>query len=237
MVEIALLDRGIGMVAPAVYDYYQRNLVDRLGVVLTKSGLAYDRKSREDGPLFCPSGCAALYTRSLLSAVQCDDEFFDEDFFAYSEDVDLGFRAQLKGFKAALAEQAIVYHKGGASSGGPGSFLSIYLGHRNTIWTIIKNYPARMLLREVLWIVLGQIGGLVRNVGVPEFWSVAKGKWHGLLKAGEAWRKRLALLGPTHAEQELPIEKKPFYVGRGRDRRSGSFPRERDAKGQTPKSV
>ncbi len=237
MVGTALLAPAIGMVAPAVYDYCKPNLIDRLGVVLTKSGLAYDRKNWEDGPLFCPSGCAALYSRSLLSAVQFGEEFFDEDFFAYSEDVDLGFRAQLRGFRATLAEDAIVYHKGSASSGGRGSLMSIYLGHRNTIWTIIKNYPVRLLLRNILWIVLGQIGGLGRNVGYPEFWGVARGKFHGLVNVGGAWRKRRAMLRPKFASYELPIHKKPFYLGRGRARRFGPSPGGKDAEGQAPSSA
>jgi GT2 family glycosyltransferase len=220
MVGTALRDPAVGMVAPIVYDYYKRTLVDRLGITLTKSGLAYDRKSRNDGILFCPSGCAALYSRALLLAVERAGQYFDEDFFAYYEDVDLGFRAQRKGFKALLAEEAIVYHKGSTASGGRGSSLSLYFGHRNAIWSVVKNYPARMLVTESLWIILGNILGLLANVGRPEFRSVLKGKWHGLVGLANAWRKRQAEDIPAHDHIDLPIDSRRFPFRRGPRRRS-----------------
>jgi hypothetical protein len=221
MVGTTLRDPAIGMVAPVVYDYYERTLVDRLGIALTKSGLAYDRKSRKDGPLFCPSGCAALYSRALLLALECGGQYFDEDFFAYYEDVDLGFRAQRKGFKAALADGAIIYHKGGAASGGRGSPLSIYLGHRNAVWLLVKNYPPRMLVTESLWIILGNILGVLANAGRPEFRSVVRGKWHGLIGVAHAWRKRRAEDLPTHDHIDLPIGSRRFPFRRGPRRRRG----------------
>jgi GT2 family glycosyltransferase len=63
---------------------------------------------------------------------------FDEDYFAYQEDVDLGFRLRLRGLRCYLVPTAIVYHVGAGSSGLRSSF-SIYYGHRNLVWTYFKN--------------------------------------------------------------------------------------------------
>ena len=221
MVRSVAGNPDIGMVAPAVYDYSRKDIVDRMGLALTRAGLAYERRSGKDGVLFCPSGCAALYSRSLLLAVECGGQFFDEDFFAYYEDIDLGFRAHRKGFKAVLADGAVIYHKGGAASGGRGSSLSIYLGHRNAILSVVKNYPARMLVTESLWIILGHILGLLGNVGRPEFRSAAKGKWHGLVGAAGAWQKRRTAYIRAHNHTVLPIDTRRFPFRRGPRRRLG----------------
>ena len=213
--------RDIGMVAPAVYEYARKDIVDRMGLALSRAGLAYERRSGKDGVLFCPSGCAALYSRPLLLAVEREGQYFDEDFFAYYEDIDLGFRAQRKGFKALLADRAIIYHKGGAASGGRGSSLSVYFGHRNAIWSVVKNYPARMLATESLWIILGNILGLLGNIGRPEFRSVVKGKWHGLVGAAGAWRKRRTEYIRAHNDIDLPIDSRRFPFRRRPRRRSG----------------
>lgn len=211
MIKIILQNPKLGMVAPVVYHYHQPDLIDRLGIVLTKAGLGYDRKSKTDGPLLCPSGCAALYSRTLLLAIACNDEYFDEDFFAYCEDMDLGIRAQLRGFEAALADRAIIFHKGGRSLGGPGSKTSIYLGHRNTIWTIAKNYPANVLIRNILWIILGQIGGLIKNFGHPQLWVVVRGKVDGVKGLRKMCLKRKVCSKGDKCGR-LPIDKRLFLV-------------------------
>ena len=213
----------IGMVAPAVYDYTQKDVVDRMGLALTKAGLAYERVSGNDGVLFCPSGCAALYSRSLLLAAESGGHYFDEDFFAYYEDIDLGFRAQRKGFKALLAEGAIIYHKGGATSGGRGSLLSVYFGHRNAIWSVVKNFSTRMLVTESPWIILGNVLELLGNVYRPEFRSVVKGKWHGLVGAPRAWLKRREEAMPGQGNVNLSIDGKRLPFRRGPRRRSGGM--------------
>jgi len=204
----------IGMVAPTVLDYHCPEFIDRLGIILTMSGLGYDRKYVNEGPLLCPSGVAALYSRSMLLAVATDrKEFFDEDFFMYCEDMDIGFRAVLAGFETLHAARSIVYHKGSASSGGRGSGLSIYFGHRNTIWFIVKNYPTSFLIKYALWIILGQLGGLFKNIGHKEFGYVWRGKVDGLKGAKKMWSKRLAS-GIWIKHHNIPISKKLFIIKR-----------------------
>lgn len=87
--------------------------------------------------IFSPCAAAALYRREALQAV-CG---FDEDFFCYGEDVDLGFRLRLAGWKSMLVPDAVVRHVGSASSGGQRSEFASYHGHRNMVWVYVKNMP------------------------------------------------------------------------------------------------
>lgn len=204
---------GIGMVTPTVLDYADPTRIDRQGIVLTRGGLAYERKGVKDGPLLCPDGCAALYSRPLLDAVCDRGQYFDEDLFAYGEDVDLGIRALRKGFRAALADGGVVYHRGGASLGGMDSAESLYLRHRNTIWIILKDLPTRTLLRNAGWIVLAQIGTLARGLTGAGRMFVLRGKIDGIKGIRGAWAKRRTLGDDI---EDLPMVSRVFLPGRRR---------------------
>ncbi len=73
---------------------------------------------------------------------------FDEDYFSYQEDVDLGFRLRLQGLRCFFVPQAVVHHVGSASTGKHSDF-AIYHGHRNLVWTYVKNMPA-----PLFWVFL-----------------------------------------------------------------------------------
>jgi len=96
-------------------------------------------------PVFAPCAAAGLYRRSAYNAV----DGFDEDFFCYFEDVDLGFRLQLAGYACLLIPGAIVQHMGSATSGGQHGDFAVYHGHRNLVWTYFKNMPGLLF-----WIFL-----------------------------------------------------------------------------------
>jgi len=90
--------------------------------------------------VFSACAAAAFYPRHAFSAVGG----FDEDYFAYHEDVDLGFRLRLHGLKCFYIPEAIVYHIGSTSFGKRGE-RATYLGHRNLVWTFIKDMPGPLL--------------------------------------------------------------------------------------------
>ena len=119
-------------------------ILDGIGDSYHPSGVfrrqAHGRRRDEYGELqkheiFSPCAAAALYRRHALEAVGG----FDEDFFCYGEDVDLGFRLRLAGWKSMLVPYAIVRHVGSASSGGQRSEFASYHGHRNMVWVFVKN--------------------------------------------------------------------------------------------------
>jgi GT2 family glycosyltransferase len=109
--------------------------------------------------VFCPSAAAALYRRQALIEVGG----FDEDYFCYLEDVDLGFRLRLCGYESTYVPRAVVYHVGSATTGGQHSSFSVYHGHRNLVWTFVKNMPG-----VLFWLML-PFHVLLNIVTVPYF--------------------------------------------------------------------
>jgi GT2 family glycosyltransferase len=130
------------------------DLLDGIGDTYHPSGIfrreGHGRRRDEYGELqpreiFSPCAAAALYRRDAIEAVGG----FDEDFFCYGEDVDLGFRLRLAGWKSMLVQDAVVRHVGSASSGGQRSDFASYHGHRNMVWVYVKNMP-----RLLFWLFL-----------------------------------------------------------------------------------
>jgi GT2 family glycosyltransferase len=93
-----------------------------------------------DAEALLPSGSAALYRRAMLDEIG----LFDESFFLYCEDTDLGLRAQWAGWGCRYVPGAVVEHRY-SHSAGRASPLKAYYVERNRLYTIIKNFPSRML--------------------------------------------------------------------------------------------
>ncbi len=132
--------------------FNEPHLLDGAGDAYNISGLAwrngYKLPSKTYGlqkkEVFSPCAAAALYFREAFLKVGG----FDEDYFSYFEDVDLGFRLRLSGEKCLYVPEAVVYHVGSASTGKRSDF-SVYYGYRNMIWTFVKNMPS-----PLIWIFL-----------------------------------------------------------------------------------
>lgn len=91
--------------------------------------------------ILLPSGCAALYRKKMLDEIG----LFDENFFAYCEDTDLGLRGRLTGWKAFLVPSAIVYHHYSGTNKKYSGFKA-FLVERNHFWVALKNFPLVLLL-------------------------------------------------------------------------------------------
>jgi len=104
-----------------------------------RGGYGQPRSSAPSAPcdVFAACGAAALYRRDAFEALGG----FEERFFCYCEDVDLGFRLRRAGGRCILEPRAVVRHVGGASSGGEGSAFAEYHGARNRLWTFMRNMP------------------------------------------------------------------------------------------------
>ncbi|MGA9657560.1 MAG: glycosyltransferase family 2 protein [Asticcacaulis sp.] len=106
--------------------------------------------------VFSPCGAAMLIRRDLFEALGG----FDEDFFCYCEDADLGFRARLLGETCLLVPEARVLHVGSASLGVRSDF-ALYHGYRNRLWMYVKNMPLGLLIHTAPFhTVLTLIGAL-----------------------------------------------------------------------------
>ena len=185
-------------------------ILDGEGDVVHASGLVWrDGHGKKDGgenltprEVFSPCAAAALYRRDAL----CSVGGFDEDFFCYVEDVDLGFRLRLKGYRCLLIPAAVVHHIGSATTGGQQSDFAVYHGHRNLVWVYVKDMPgwifwlclplhiAMNLAVIVLFAIRGRFGTIIRAKrdaisGLPVMWR----KRRAIQKArsvlpGEIWR-------------------------------------------------
>ncbi len=139
--------------------------------------------------IFSPCAAAALYRREALLEV----EGFDKDYFCYVEDVDLGFRLRLAGYKAMIVPDAVVKHIGSVTTGGQHSDFAVYYGHRNLVWTYVKDMPG-----VLFWVFLPL--HLLLNI-VTLFWFSTKGQAGVIFRAKQdavrgipaMWRKRRSI--------------------------------------------
>lgn len=130
--------------------------------------------------VFSACGGSSVYRRVMLE----DVGLLDDDYFFSDEDLDLAWRAQLKGYSCLYVPRAIVYHRLSASGGGVTA--SFYDG-RNTLFLLLKNYP----------------GPLWRRYGAV----ILKNQWHEIWSALRAWRgaeARATLRGKLAALRYIP---------------------------------
>jgi len=151
--------------------------------------------SMPDGPEFSKpfrpfsaSACAALYRREMLDKIG----LFDERFFIFFEDIDLGFRAQLFGYGCLFVPSAVVYHTGTASVG---IFSAIRRYHllRNEMWVLAKNLPRTVLAANLARIVRHQMREAVMALFDGSAAVLLRAKLAALCGLKRAVRSRRAL--------------------------------------------
>lgn len=143
---------AIGMCASRIFMRGLDDVIDGAGLLLSRDGIGRGRgrleKNRNEfereEDVLVPSGCAAAYRRVMLDQVG----LFDEDFFAYCEDTDLGLRARLAGWRCRYSPGAIVHHDYSRSSSPYSSFKAFQV-ERNRIWVLVKCFPVRDVLLSV----------------------------------------------------------------------------------------
>lgn len=139
--------------------------------------------------VFGACGAAFMIRRTLFEELGG----FDEDFFLVYEDVDLSFRAQLRGHRCHYVPDAVVRHAGSATMGTV-SRTSVFYGQRNLEWAYLKNTPMPYLLRSLPAHVLYSLAGGASLMagGLGSTWFSAK--WAAFRGLRGLWRKRRAVL-------------------------------------------
>src|SRR5688572_30653151 len=148
------LHSRIGMLASKILLQNPRNVIDKAGHLIYWDGQNRGRGTMaEDVGQFetpeealWPDACAALYHRKVFE----ETGGFDEDFFAFGDDADLGMRARLLGWKAWYVPSAVVHHRHSASFGAY-SPLKVMLVERNRVLLAVKNFPWLLLVQNPLW--------------------------------------------------------------------------------------
>lgn len=168
------------------------NKQDGTGDVYHISGAVWRRDygqavgvKRGEGEIFSPSGAAALYRRDVFM----EAGGFNEAFFCYLEDIDLGFRLQLLGYRCIYIPDAVVTHEGAALVGKHSDF-QVYHGHRNLVWTYVMNMPAPWF-----WIYLPQhllynLASVLLFVYHGKSSVILRSKFDAIKGLPRAWRLR-----------------------------------------------
>jgi GT2 family glycosyltransferase len=147
LVDAAESDSRIGMCASKIYVWDRPGVLDGAGFLVSGDGIGRGRGrlepdreefAREEDALL-PSGCAALYRRAMLDQIG----LFDEEFFAYCEDTDLGLRGRIAGWRCRYVPGAVVRHRYSGSTA-PHSPFKAFQVERNRIWVVVKCFPAGM---------------------------------------------------------------------------------------------
>jgi GT2 family glycosyltransferase len=198
LVEFIQQEPSVGIVSPALLHDEKR--IDSMGGDANVLMVAWDANSREEfftnhgRPIYrvSPPGAAFVFKRDL--ATKLNNEIFDPDFFAYYEDVLLGFRVNMMGQKVVVLPNSILRHKRGGSWGliSPAKFR---LQRRNAVWTGITVFnTAQVLLMLPWWLLSNGYAGVLyyRTTKNPQYllspfqviWSVAR-------NMKKVWRKHL----------------------------------------------
>ena len=197
------------------------SVLDGVGDVYHVSGLVWrmahgwplsDTTEREH-EIFSACAAAALYRRSAL----CELGGFDEDYFCYVEDVDLGFRMRLAGRRCLYVPKSVAHHVGSGTTGGQHSDFALYHGHRNLVWTFVKNMPGLLFglllplhlalnLASIISFALRGKGSVVLRakrdalLGLPKMWRKRQRIQKTRVAAiGEVWRQLNKRFIPTKA--------------------------------------
>jgi GT2 family glycosyltransferase len=136
--------------------------------------------------VFSVCAAAAMYRRAAFEKVGG----FDEDFFCYGEDVDLGFRLRLAGYEALQVPTARVVHLGSALTGGRRSRFSVFYGQRNLLWIFVKNMPGWMFWVFLPLHVVMHLAQIVRFCTAGHCQTVTKAKLQSLHGLPKMWAKR-----------------------------------------------
>lgn len=139
----------VGMLAPRVVRYSAPNVFDSVGLLLYPDGVCRPRgwQEKDTGQydraeeVLAPHGCAALYRKAMLE----ETGLFDKEYFCYLEDLDLGVRGQLLGWKCWYVPDSRVRHHKSGTAGNYSKFKAFHV-ERNRIWNAVKLLPRFMVV-------------------------------------------------------------------------------------------
>jgi GT2 family glycosyltransferase len=211
LVEAIGVNPQIGMWASKVYSYYKRNQIEAVGELIYWDGLnrargQYEQDRGQYGEveeIFFPPGCGGMFRKTLFDEIG----LFDEDFFAYGDDAEIGIRARLAGWKCVYVPKAVVYHKNSGSTGQYSPFKAFYV-ERNRFWITVKYFPLPLLFLSIFFtfyrFTLQAYGALTHQGAAGRFTEMyspfhlvsilLKAYGSGFFYLPQMWRKRRRLI-------------------------------------------
>jgi GT2 family glycosyltransferase len=197
----------VGMAASKIVTWEEPARIDKAGHLIFLDGQNRGRGSgaldqgqfdRQEETLW-PDGCAAMYRKKMLDEIGG----FDEDFFAYGDDAELGLRARMAGWRCIYTPHAVVRHHRSATLG-KASLERLTLIERNRVLLALKLFPWSLLWLNPLFFAIRLVAGIAaarRKAGdTAHFpglrgkcamaWALARGDWSALRMAPRILRKR-----------------------------------------------
>jgi GT2 family glycosyltransferase len=217
MVAVAEKDSQVGAVASVILDGNEPAKLDSCGVGIALDGMSRQamrgephRALEESFEVLMPSGCACLFRADALESVG----LFDEAFFAYCEDADLGLRLRWAGLKAVVAPGAEVTHFYSMTTG-KYALDKIFWVERNHFWVAIKNYPVPLLALVpfvTLWRCLVQAYTILRRSGDLRGFTEGAGMRRVVATIIKAWLSALAGAVPMFAKRMKLLRKRKIGI-------------------------
>ena len=173
----------IGMAASKILVWEDPRRIDKVGHLIYPDGQNRGRGTGaiDDGQFdraeecLWPDGCAAMYRKSMLDEIGG----FDEDFFAYADDAELGLRARIAGWRCLYAPDAVVRHHRGATLG-LGSARRLVLIERNRVLLAAKLFPWSLLWLNPFYYTARLVSGMraaQQGTGDAALYPGLRGKW------------------------------------------------------------
>jgi hypothetical protein len=207
------------------------DVINSTGICLDLAGIAWDCRGgeiddhadEESQEVFGPCGGAALYRRRMLDEIG----LFDEDFFAYLEDVDLAWRARRAGWRALYVPAAHVLHHHSATAVEGSPLKSFHLG-RNKIWLLVKNYPFREAWHHGFLCLLYDVAAVAYALVARRDLHALYGRLAALPGLRRMWQKRRkeqttnhfspAWFAPFRVPWQVPGRYRHIFASEGQDR-------------------
>ena len=188
------VDARAGMCASRIR-LFESCVLDSAGMLICLDGSSKQRGQGQPPPVFdraeevlLPSACAALYRREMLQEIG----FFDEDYFLYCEDTDLGLRSRWAGWHCRYAPAATLRHHYSVSAGAFSPLKARFV-ERNRLWVAIKNFPLALLAVSPLTSMLRYFWQLVSL-------RSRKGAASEFVRSGNSLGSAFAILLRAHGE-------------------------------------
>ena len=173
----------VGMAASKILVYEDPARIDKVGHLIYPDGQNRGRgtgaldRGQFDSVEEClwPDGCAAMYRKSMLDEIGG----FDEDFFAYADDAELGLRARIAGWKCIYVPAAVVRHHRGATLG-LASARRLELIERNRVLLAVKLFPWSLLWLNPIYYAARLFTGwraAQRSIGEAALYPGMRGRW------------------------------------------------------------
>ena len=203
LIECIEKDERIFSVSPLMIQYHNRELIDDAGDGYNLLGWGFqmgvghrteEAKYSREREVFSACAGAAAYRIELLEKIRLSEgEYFDREHFAYLEDIDLGYRARLYGYKNLYCPSSRIYHIGSGTSGSKYNSFKVRLAARNNIWLCFKNMPLLQLIINLPFLLLGTAIKMLFFLKKGFLKEYMKGLSEGLRGAGGQIRVKFSI--------------------------------------------